>query len=227
MVQIEGDPSLERQRYRALVRRLDRLRHHDLKVIAGSLKDAVGNELAELCRSIATLMNADDPIKAVDRAALVQLSQAAEQAHSNLRRISYEICPPGPDELGLTAALQRCITEFEGQTGIAAEFRIVGRMPAVNRHSQLILHRIVEEALANVARHSKARRVELKLAAERGVLTATIRDDGCGITQRDRQKPDALGLLTMSERLAEVGGTLRIIGEAGKGTTLQAGIPIA
>jgi len=78
-----------------------------------------------------------------------------------------------------------------------------------------------------VMRHARAKRVEAHVWSQDGAVRLRISDDGVGMGDKDRSKAGCFGLLAMSERLAELGGTLRVLGVAGHGTTLDVNLPIA
>jgi signal transduction histidine kinase len=82
------------------------------------------------------------------------------------------------------------------------------------------IFRIFQEILTNIARHARASRVCIRLAASDGGLVLTVSDDGCGITPAQQAAAGSIGLLGMRERAAQIGGTIDFHGESGRGTTV-------
>ncbi|HEU4759777.1 MAG TPA: ATP-binding protein, partial [Dehalococcoidia bacterium] len=92
---------------------------------------------------------------------------------------------------------------------------------------ELVLYRVVQEALANVAKHSGASRARVSLSRQRNVVTASVTDDGKGFEmKRVTDSGGGLGLFGMGERLALVGGALQIDSTPGSGTTVTARVPL-
>jgi signal transduction histidine kinase len=87
---------------------------------------------------------------------------------------------------------------------------------------------VTQEALNNVAKHAAARAVRIVLASgPRGTLRLSVADDGVGLSEAQIRRPDAFGLAGMRERVRAVGGTLRLRGREGRGTTVEVEIPAA
>ena len=212
--------------YRALIQRMDRLREHDAQAMTTFLQRTLGRELADLRSGLAAMRQlpgtAPNTQNAIDSLALV-----AERACDSLRQMTYAIQPPGTDDLGLVPALERSVAEFSAIAGLPATLQVTGRVPQLTRDKRVLLHRVLQEALENIVRHARARRVEVLLEADRYAVVLRIRDDGTGITDFDRQKPEGLGLFALHERLIGSDGSLRVAGTPGKGTLIEASIPVA
>ncbi len=130
------------------------------------------------------------------------------------------------DDLGLTDALEWYTTEFEKRSGIACIFRQQG-VPEVEDTLGTAAYRIAQEALTNVARHSFATHVEVKLEAEAERLLLAIHDNGGGFDLRKLNQAECLGIVGMRERAALVGGTLEIRSAPGEGTQVRVEMPLA
>src|SRR5262249_31606478 len=140
------------------------------------------------------------------------------------RRISMDLRPPMLDELGLVPALRWYADTFARRTGIQVRVEAVRSGARFRRHQGTVLYRFVQEALTNVARHARARRVVVRLSRRNGRLRALVRDDGVGIPGPLRRRT-GLGLLGMRERFARAGGALQVVSVPGKGTRLVGEIP--
>jgi len=127
--------------------------------------------------------------------------------------------------MGLAAAVEWQVQEFQARTGIQCKVRLLTRevfAPDVST----ALFRILQEALTNVARHAKATRVEVVKQKLRDRLVLRIRDNGRGFDPADPSSSKSLGLLGMRERAAILGGQVNISSAPGKGTAVTAWIPL-
>ncbi|MEI7444961.1 MAG: cache domain-containing protein [Burkholderiales bacterium] len=157
-------------------------------------------------------------------------------AIAEVRRISHALRPSALDDLGLASALEQSVKEFSARTGIAATFRTEGEPPWSGRGARhgesdpraVTLFRIAQEALANVERHSRARRVEILLACDRRTASLSIVDDGTGfeIARIERDGREGIGLRNIRERVEHAGGELHLSSGPG-GTELRASVPAA
>ena len=163
------------------------------------------------------------------------LNQALERLNGSLlevRRISHRLRPALLDTLGLGAALQHLGREFEEaggiQVGVHTEGAAARELPA---EVKTALFRVAQECLTNVAKHARARQVELRLdqAGEGGGLLMSVTDDGRGFDpEAVQQHPEqGIGLRNMRERLAAIGAGLAIHSSPGHGTQIEARVPAA
>ncbi len=148
--------------------------------------------------------------------------QVVETLH-DVRRLAVELRPKALDDFGLVPALERLRHSFAEQTGMRVdlESQVRERLPT---EVETALYRIVQEALTNVVKHAQANAVSIVLAAKAGAVTALIEDDGRGFTPDGGG--DGLGLLGMGERLALLGGRLKVESKPGAGTTIVAEVPL-
>jgi signal transduction histidine kinase len=142
------------------------------------------------------------------------------------RRLSTELRPPILDDLGLAAAISWYARDFEARTGIRCVTELANGQPIAGPEA-LVLFRIVQEALTNVARHAGATTVRVGLTADSGGNVLTVWDNGRGITAEEQAHPTALGLAGMRERALVLGGEVHVLGSPGAGTTVTARLPRA
>lgn len=150
--------------------------------------------------------------------------QLADSIIQSIRRISTELRPAVLD-LGLAAAVEWQVQEFQARSGIQCKVRVLTR-EVVASNASTAMFRICQETLTNVARHANATRAEVVLQKQRDRLVLLIHDNGRGFDQADPSLPKSLGLLGMRERAAIVGGEVNISSAPGKGTTVTAWIPL-
>jgi signal transduction histidine kinase len=168
------------------------------------------------------LQVADHLIATSDAAAdgvLNEVKGAARAAVGDIRRLVYELRPPALDELGLVGALERQAEAFASlDVRVEAPAPIHGLPAAV----EVAAYRIAVEAMTNVARHSRAQHCRVSVELNGG-LELEVSDDGQGIPARFRAN---VGLGSMCERAAELGGTCTIERGPAGGTCVRARIPM-
>jgi signal transduction histidine kinase len=161
------------------------------------------------------------------RRGLAELRDLTGATLEGVRRLAIDLRPPMLDDLGLEAALQSLVQDFSQRWLIRATFTSsrFGRLPA---EVELVLYRIVQEALSNVARHANASQVLVRLTRRGRTLRLLVEDDGCGfdVEATKHSRESGLGLFGMEERLALVGGALRVESTVGGGTRVSAEVPL-
>ena len=189
--------------------------------LARELHDQTGQELTSVLLGLKAVEEAKSDAERAEALAGVH-EQVLGTLH-DVRRIAVELRPKALDDFGLVAALERLRDTFSEQTGMRVdlESRIRDRLPT---EVETALYRIVQEALTNVVKHAQATAVSIVLARKDGVVTAVIEDDGRGFSPGGTL--DGLGLLGMGERLALLGGKLKIESSHGAGTTIVAEVPL-
>jgi PAS domain S-box-containing protein len=212
---------------RSLSTRLAEVQEIERTAIAREMHDELGGALTALGMDIAWVRKrlaecggGPGPVFA----RLNGMSKMVESTIDRVRRISAELRPQLLDQLGLVAAIQWQAGEFEARTGIACRVRAAEvRVP---RAVSTGLFRTVQECLTNVARHSGAHSVEIRLRREPGSLVLEVRDDGAGIASDAAESPASLGLRGIQERAALLGGKASIIA-ADSGTAVFVSVPVA
>jgi len=151
-----------------------------------------------------------------------------ETTINTVRRIASELRPGMLDDLGLVAAIEWQMQQFEARTGIhchwttnASEIEV-----ELSQEKATAVFRILQEILTNVLRHARANNLYIKLSDTKEYFEMEVRDDGQGITESQRINSRSLGLLGMKERALLVGGEVNISGEAGVGTTVVVRVPL-
>jgi signal transduction histidine kinase len=143
----------------------------------------------------------------------------------SVQKISGEIRLGQLDRLGLAAAIEVELAEFQTRTRLGCDSSGVTEVVTIARETATGLFRIFQEALTNIARHARARRVEACLRREGSHLVLIVRDDGRGITPAESANSGSLGLLGMRERAQALGGEFEITAPATGGTTVCVRVP--
>jgi len=219
-----------RDRLRQLSAGLMESQERERRRIALELHDEIGQLLTVMKLHLEAL-NTLQPDSPRHRTHVEQCLQVAGNAIQQVRHLTLELRPSKLDDLGLSAAIRWLLDQQARLGGLIPLFKernLPERLPA---HVETACYRIVQEALNNVIRHGRAKRVWVKLTRDGTALELEVRDNGVGfdlqeIRQRRRQT-GSLGLIGMEERAALAGGELRVVSQPGKGTRIQAHIPIA
>jgi len=150
---------------------------------------------------------------------------------SDLRNILADLRPEALDELGLAPALECLCAEIAHQhSGLAVDFHCSGVKQRLHPDLEVALFRSCQEALTNVVRHACARHVEIRLSRSHPQIIMTIQDDGIGFKTGARETAEKgfsgqFGLIGMRERVASVGGSIRIAATSNGGTRVRIEVP--
>ncbi len=211
---------------RRLTEHLQKVREEERTSISREIHDELGQQLTVLKIDASWIKK-----KLLDTDAAVtrrtdDILGMVDQMIRSVRRISTELRPSVLDDIGLGAAIEMSLNEFERRTGIHTLFS-----PNIDEQNlpDLVkngIFRIFQESLTNVARHSQAKNVAVSLDKNNGTIALLIEDDGVGFDQSEVAARKTLGVLGMRERAATIGGEYAITGKPGKGTTIQLSIPL-
>jgi signal transduction histidine kinase len=214
----------DERKLKALSDRLLVVQEEERSRIARELHDDLGQSLTALKMDVIGLLEktqqqSGSPI--ADR-----ILRTLDATVTSVQRISSELRPSILDDLGLVAAIESESRLFEERTGIECELSLAADA-RIEPHCATAIYRIVQEALTNVARHSNASRVEIRLRQRSEELLLEIRDDGRGVTDDEVTNPLSLGLVGIRERADLIGGTVQFEGVAGRGTIVSVRIPVS
>jgi two-component system sensor histidine kinase UhpB len=185
--------------------------------IAQDLHDEVNQALTGILLRLQATISAAPPGLQKE---LKETQALATQAMEELLHLARQLRPTALDDHGLIAALASQVADFGDRTGIRATFRRHGSIPPISDEAQLVLYRVTQESLSNVAQHSAARHVDVELSFV-GRTVLRVRDDGMGFTTPSTNGRARLGLSGMRERALLVGGSLTVFSEPGDGTTIE------
>jgi signal transduction histidine kinase len=196
--------------------------HEERRRLALELHDTVGATLFTLHAGIQQL--GDEPhLDAELRARLTALERHAVDAAAALRG-SLRVLNAPPEQVALGVALREHCRAFTERTSVTARVITLTELPTMTPARVRILTDAAREALLNVEKHAHARSVVVSVFTLRNGVAVTVSDDGVGLRD-DHEHSDGLGLVTMAERLAQVGGTVAIGRNDDGGVTVQAWTP--
>lgn len=197
-------------------------REEERRRLRRDLHDELAPTLAALGLSAATVgeLIESDPKQAT--AANEKLRTALRDTVGDVRRLAYDLRPPALDDLGLVEAVKERAARFGTEPRVTVEAtHLPDTLPAA---AEVAAYRIVQEALMNVSRHAGASTCNIRLACPGSrALEVEVTDDGIGLPDEPEQ---GIGLRSMSERAAELGGSLTVDSLPGGGVAVRAQLPL-
>lgn len=225
---IEAEKQLQEsyRQIRELTDHLQHIREEERSHIAREIHDELGQQLTVLKMDVSWLNKKvaleDEPVKRK----LKSLTEMLDGTVKTVRRISSELRPSVLDDLGLVAAVEWHLKEFERRAGIKTSFQEPESELEINETIKTGLFRIFQESLTNVARHASATKVKVDLLEKNGYILLRIEDDGKGFNKLQVHNKRTLGILGMKERTAMMGGTYVIESNPGQGTIVVVSVPL-
>jgi two-component system, NarL family, sensor histidine kinase UhpB len=210
---------LERER-RESGRRALAAQEAERKRIAQELHDEVGQALTAV---LLLLKRLADRVPAELREQVLEAQEAARESLEDVRDVARQLRPEALDDLGLVSALAALAARFTEQTGIRVERRIDSRVPPLEDDEELVIYRVAQESLTNVARHADASRVELRLERTPQGVALHVRDDGAGLAELDGS---GHGIRGMRERALSVGAALSVAERRAGGVEVALELPV-
>ena len=200
--------------------RLVLAREEERRRLRRDLHDGLGPELAALTMGVDTLRNrAGDPALDLD-AELLALRAGIQSAVRSVRRVVEGLRPPALDEVGLAGALEQLAVSLSGGPRISVD---AGSLPPLAAATEVAAYRVVQEALHNASRHAGAAQASVRVRVVSDRLVVTVDDDGVGGAG---PRTGGVGMGSMAERAAELGGTCAVSGRSGGGTSVRLELPV-
>jgi len=217
------------ERLRLLSRQLLSAQEEERKKISRELHDVIAQTLTSINVRLAALrQNSTLSAEGLARS-IARTQRLVERSVNIVHRFALELRPTVLDDLGLVPALHTFLKAFQAETGIRVTLSAFAAVEGVHGDKRVVLYRVAQEALTNVARHAQATQAKVFIRKTEGKVCMTITDDGKGFHEPrglHPRKHQRLGLLGMRERLDMVGGRFTITSAPGKGTTVRAQIPL-
>jgi signal transduction histidine kinase len=205
--------------------RLVSAREEERRRVRRDLHDGLGPSLAALVIQLELVGDQIDTDPGQAKALVTELKRQTQVAIGDIRRLVYELRPPSLDELGLVGAIRENAARLTaGPTGaqVTLNLTVPEAMPILPAAVEVAAYRIAQEALTNLVRHAQATTATVELSLNGG-LELTVADDGCGIAAGHIA---GVGLASMRERAAELGGTCTVEAGARGGTLVRAHLPL-
>jgi PAS domain S-box-containing protein len=211
----------------ALTRKLVQAEEGERRRIARELHDSVGQALSALNINLDIIHKGAQALPEALRRRLEDASALVDRTLQSIEAVMAELRPPLLDEYGLGAALGWHVEEFTERTGIQVTFTDATADAGKGLRTDLAvgLFRIGQEALNNIAKHARAKNVDIEISEAHDAFVLDVRDDGTGfdITRTPR---DRWGMTTMRERAEAAGGELTVDSAPGRGTRVTVKVPL-
>ena len=211
---------------RELTRHLVEVREKERTAIARDLHDDLGQKLTALNMDISWLKARIGVQSRTVENKIKQMIQMMNNTIESVQKISFGLRPSILDDLGLIPAIEWQLTDFHRTSGISCNYSCSPNNITVGAGISLVVFRIIQEALTNIARHSGATEVGVKINLTKGILEILIKDNGSGIEKEKIDSSKSYGLIGMRERVILVSGEVTITGTQGKGTSVHVRIPV-
>jgi len=212
---------------RLYARQITRAHEEERKRIARELHDDSTQSLVILSQHIDNLITGN-PDGSKISGNLEKIRAEVDEILARMRRFTQDLRPPTLDYLGLLPALRELLAQLEQQSGIESELNITGDEQHFAPEDELLIYRIIQEAVSNIWRHSKAKKARVTVDFNKDRTTVEVSDDGRGFEMAEDLRfvrAGKIGLAGMQERADLLGGTLTIYSRPGEGTRVSLEIP--
>lgn len=164
----------------------------------------------------------------IDRAKeeLKELREQVRMVLRETRKLIFGLRPMTLDDLGLAPTIKRLLDNMKERGGINAEIRVSGQEVRLDPPTEVGLFRVIQEALTNVEKHSKAKLVRVRLDFRSNAVSASVEDDGIGFESMEIISNESFGMTGMKERLSLLGGEVTVKSQKGKGTKVYINVPL-
>ena len=206
-----------------LSRHLIRAQEGERKRISRELHDEAGQGLMVLRLYLGML--AEESSNSEGAKKVQEAISMLDRTISDLRRIIARLSPRALEDLGLLGAIRKEARELSRAAGMKASLELPRSLEGIDHEIEVAIYRSVQEALNNVAKHSRARSFRVLLRREHNFVLLWIEDNGIGFVRNGGASNRSFGITGMRERIAALGGTLRIRSRRGRGTRVRVMLP--
>jgi len=213
---------------RALASEISLSEARDRRRLATDLHDHIGQTLAVAQIKLGEFQ--EWAAAAAMTESLIEVRQLVDQAIKSSRALIFELSPPILYDLGFEAAVEWFGDYLKEHHGLRVAVKPDGHYQPLNHETPVLLFQMVRELMLNAAKHARARQVEVSIRREGDLLLIQVADDGVGFDPErlsaSREKPRGFGLFSVRERVACLGGRLRIDSRPGRGTQVSLVVPV-
>jgi signal transduction histidine kinase len=210
-----------------LLRRVVTAHEDERRRVSREMHDTFGQLLTALSLSVKAARDVT-PLPTLAATRLIEVQHLTDELSRAAHDLAVRLRPTALDDVGLFSALGQYVAQWSARTGVEVDYEAAAveadRLPVA---VETAIYRIVQEALTNVARHAKARRVSVVISRHDDHATVAVEDDGVGFDPAAVAACGRLGLVGMRERAALAAGTLEVESTPGEGTTVLARFPLS
>jgi PAS domain S-box-containing protein len=224
--EMEGELRKSKEVLEKLNQHLVEVRENERNQIALNLHDDLGQKLTAINLDIAWLKSRIGVQSKSVREKFEEMSSMIKETIESIKETSSFLRPAILFDLGLVPAIKSQLGKFEKQTGIKCHLYFKPEEFELEERLALILYRILQESLTNIARHSGASATEIELSIRKNKIEMIIEDNGKGIAKDKLNSLKSMGIAGMKERVKSANGKIIIRGENGEGTRIKVIIPL-
>ncbi|MFH0940357.1 MAG: sensor histidine kinase [Candidatus Omnitrophota bacterium] len=227
--------SKREQEHRELLwRQVIRVEEEQRNNLSLQIHDQMGQDLSALKIYLGLLERDLAPEMKEQKERIEKTKKILDGLMDKTHNISELLRPPELDDLGLSESIAALILQYKEMTGNNYNYERLGQDALLSPEHSLILYRVVQEALTNIAKYSEAKNVEVSLEKKDDLVALIVSDDGKGfdydeyLRRPGRRKDDKIkiGLQGLRERIELIGGVLRVYSKPGQGTKLEVTLPV-
>ncbi len=219
---------VQRERLRELARRAQQARESERVRISRELHDSAAQFMLDVIFKLESLDESEQEEAALSAETLDELKEKSKEGLRELRRVISDLRPPVLEVLGLRRSLETWAARFGKENDIDVEVNL-HEEPELDELEEITIFRLVQEALANVAKHADATAASISMLRNNGNLSLVIEDDGRGFDMASvrarQQRGEVLGLSNMAERVEMLMGDFSVMSQPGKGTRIEIVLP--
>ena len=200
--------------------------------VSREIHDGPAQEMATLVYQASICERLVDTHPEEAKKGLQELRRQIRHCLGNVRQIIFDMRPMSLDDLGLVAALRQLVGKLAERQSLRVEFSVRGKEIPLEKHVEVTLFRIIQEALGNIQRHAQVEECALRLLYSQGNLSILVADEGEGFdvdsVEENRNKAEGdghFGILGMEERAKLIGASFSIISKPGEGTKVHIKLP--
>jgi PAS domain S-box-containing protein len=218
------------EKIRTLTQQLIKVQENERNRIAGYLHDKVAQDLSGLKIGLETLYASGQEPPSPIRAKISELSKILQESITAVRDLSYDLRPPGMDQLGLVRTVCQYCEDFSEKNNLEVDLYTAGmKKLKLDFDTEINLYRLIQEGLNNIKKHAQAEKVAIRLVASSPNILLRIEDNGRGFDVKNRLarslKEKRMGLSSMEERVSLLGGSMKISSRPSKGTKIFIEVP--
>jgi len=215
---------------RALTRELIKVQENERNRIARYLHDHVAQDLSTLKIGLETLFEEPSKVSSKKKKKIAEISRILQESISSVRNLSYDLRPPGMEQLGFGRTVYQYCTDFAESNNISVDYYSAGiKDLKLEFDTAINLYRLIQEAFNNIKKHSGADHVIIRLVASSPNIILRIEDNGRGFDVKRRLakalKEKRMGLSNMEERVNLLAGKMNIKSQPSKGTRIFIEVP--
>jgi len=211
---------------RDLLRHIVRVQEDERARIARELHDEMAQTLTAFSLDLGTLKQVTG-IRSKTAPILSRLQELGKQMSRSMNQMVYDLRPAHLDDLGLLSALQFLADKDGPRLGLQIEFKTDGEPRRIDSLAETVLFRVAQESITNIARHAKSKHALVCLSYLPQEVKLKVSDEGIGFDPEEKfAAPRGWGLAGMKERVESVGAALHIDSAPGRGTTIEARVPL-